>query len=184
MSTPDRLPPARHRTRPVSPQAAASSPVPVTPSAPARPAQPQQPASSNAGYEVGYGKPPVASRFKPGQSGNPRGRPKGAKNLDTMVREILDERITVNTPTGPKRVPRIELLLRKSIEVAAKGNPRMVDQLFRQYAAAQAAQASAQAGTAGAAMEVTEADALAMAQYRDIVASDILAGLGLTGGAL
>ena len=32
------------------------------------------------GYEVGNGKPPEHSRFKPGQSGNPRGRPKGAKN--------------------------------------------------------------------------------------------------------
>jgi len=32
------------------------------------------------GYDVGYGKPPAHSRFKPGQSGNPRGRPKGVKN--------------------------------------------------------------------------------------------------------
>ncbi|MDP1027101.1 DUF5681 domain-containing protein [Sphingomonas sp. KR1UV-12] len=161
-------------------QAAVPPPMVVAPSAPVHSVQP---ASSEAAYEVGYGKPPVARRFKPGQSGNPRGRPKGSKNLDTMVREILDERITVNTPTGPKRVPRIEVLLRKSIEVAAKGNPRMVEQVLRQYAAAYAAQASAQAVATEAAVEVSEADVLAMAQYRDMVAADILAGLGLAGDA-
>nr|WP_306262013.1 DUF5681 domain-containing protein [Pararhizobium sp. IMCC21322] len=34
----------------------------------------------NADYEVGYAKPPQSSRFKPGMSGNPKGRPKGARN--------------------------------------------------------------------------------------------------------
>ena len=29
-------------------------------------------------YKVGYAKPPTGSQFKPGQSGNPRGRPKSA----------------------------------------------------------------------------------------------------------
>ena len=36
--------------------------------------------SPDARYEVGYGKPPEASRFKPGRSGNPKGRPRGSKN--------------------------------------------------------------------------------------------------------
>ena len=31
-------------------------------------------------YDVGFAKPPAASRFKPGRSGNPKGRPKGARN--------------------------------------------------------------------------------------------------------
>jgi hypothetical protein len=38
---------------------------------------------------VGYGQPPVASRFKPGTSGNPKGRPRGAKNLKTLVKEAM-----------------------------------------------------------------------------------------------
>jgi hypothetical protein len=36
-----------------------------------------------AGERVGYGRPPLATRFRAGQSGNPRGRPKGARNLST-----------------------------------------------------------------------------------------------------
>ena len=48
---------------------------------------PAQPLSSD--YEVGYGKPPEHTRFQPGRSGNPRGRPKGTKNLKTDLVEEL-----------------------------------------------------------------------------------------------
>jgi uncharacterized protein DUF5681 len=45
---------------------------------------------------VGYGRPPLMTRFRPGQSGNPRGRPKGARNLSTVVAAALSERVAVN----------------------------------------------------------------------------------------
>ena len=50
-------------------------------------------------YEVGYGKPPRHSRFVKGQSGNPRGRPAGAKNFTTLLEEALNEPVcALNEP--------------------------------------------------------------------------------------
>lgn len=40
--------------------------------------------------EVGKGKPPVETRFKPGQSGNPAGRPPGIPNAKTRYQRILN----------------------------------------------------------------------------------------------
>lgn len=52
--------------------------------------------------EVGYCRPPKHSRFKKGRSGNPFGRPKGAKNIATVVQETLRERVVI-TENGPRR---------------------------------------------------------------------------------
>lgn len=46
-------------------------------------------------YEVGYGKPPITTRFAPGQSGNPGGRKKGLRNYETLVREVFEAEIDV-----------------------------------------------------------------------------------------
>ena len=46
-------------------------------------------------YEVGYGRPPVATRFSKGQSGNPRGRPKVTKAFGAMLHEALNKKVQV-----------------------------------------------------------------------------------------
>jgi len=57
---------------------------------------------SDPPYEVGYGKPPRATQFRPGQSGNGKGRPKGSKNFGKLIDEELAERISV-TENGKRR---------------------------------------------------------------------------------
>ena len=51
-------------------------------------------------YEVGYGKPPRHTRFEPGRSGNPRGRPSRSKNLSTLLSEALSEPVVNQQPSG------------------------------------------------------------------------------------
>ena len=55
-------------------------------------------------YEVGYGKPPRHTRFEPGRSGNPRGRPPGAKNMKTLLSKALNELVVVTEPGGRRKV--------------------------------------------------------------------------------
>ncbi|MBZ0123728.1 MAG: DUF5681 domain-containing protein [Roseovarius sp.] len=86
-----------------------------------------------ADYEVGYGKPPVATRFRPGRSGNPKGRPRGAKNKRAKLNEerlkgiILDEAyrdITVRDGDRTVSVPMAQAIVRALAVNAAKGQHR------------------------------------------------------------
>src|SRR5262245_27530531 len=81
---------------------------------------------------VGYGRPPVNRQFKPGQSGNPRGRPKGSKNLVTMVAEALNEKIKVRTKDGRTRtLSKQELMVEVMINKAAAGDTKAFAMVVR-----------------------------------------------------
>lgn len=75
-------------------------------------------------YEVGYGKTPVASRFKAGQSGNPAGRPKGSQNLRTILREELERKIDVVVGGRPRRMSKGRVMVVKHVDLAIGGNDR------------------------------------------------------------
>ena len=88
---------------------------------------------AGAGYEVGYGKPPEDTRFRKGQSGNPQGRPKGARNKlpalneERMKHIILEEAyrtITVRDGTRNITVPIARAVLRSLAVNAVKGQHR------------------------------------------------------------
>ena len=94
-----------------------------------------RPAAEEAPYEVGYGKPPKASRFKPGTSGNPGGRPKGsgrAKADDEVVTDpmnalLLEEAYRpIQIRDGEKlvKVPVMQAVFRSLALNAAKGQQR------------------------------------------------------------
>jgi len=61
-------------------------------------------------------------RFKPGQSGNPKGRPKGTKNLKTDLMEELGETILVREGEQSRRVSKQRALVKSLLMLALKGN--------------------------------------------------------------
>ena len=75
-------------------------------------------------YEVGYGRPPKHTRFKPGQSGNPRGRPKKSKNVDALLERELDEVVTLQEGGQPIRITKREAIIKQFVNLAIKGNAR------------------------------------------------------------
>ena len=82
-------------------------------------------------YEVGYRRPPVHSRFKPGQSGNPSGRPRGSQNLQTLFNKILKEEVSLREGQLVRKVSKAEAILRGLVIGAMKGDTRHVATLFR-----------------------------------------------------
>lgn len=75
-------------------------------------------------YRVGYKQPPLAMRFKPGQSGNRKGRPKGTKSLPKVLAETLARRVTVRENGKPRRMRMLDVLIQKLINDAARGELR------------------------------------------------------------
>lgn len=73
---------------------------------------------------VGYCRPPSHSQFKSGQSGNPRGRPRGSRNLQTILREELDQKVQVTDNGRPKMMTKRRIAVRQQIDKAVKGCPK------------------------------------------------------------
>ena len=85
--------------------------------------------------EVGYGRPPRATQFKPGKSGNPKGRPKGAKGESILLREILERRIATSSGHGRRKITVLEGILLRIAENALKGDPKSAAFLLNRFAA-------------------------------------------------
>ena len=78
---------------------------------------------------VGYGKPPRHSRFKPGRSGNPRGRPKGAASCKTLVARVALQEHEVLEHGKLRRRTTLELVLQVLNWAAAQGDPKALAEL-------------------------------------------------------
>jgi Family of unknown function (DUF5681) len=77
-------------------------------------------------YEVGYGKPPRHSRFPKGQSGNPRGRPSGAKNFATLLKEALNEPVIVTDNGGRRKVSKRQAIITQLVNRSATADFRAI----------------------------------------------------------
>src|SRR6202040_4244368 len=82
-------------------------------------------------YEVGYRKPPGHSRFTKGRSGNPRGRSSGAKNLKTLLSEVLNERVIVSkNGGGHRKITKREAIITQLVNRSATADWRAIKILF------------------------------------------------------
>lgn len=79
--------------------------------------------------KVGPGRPPRSSQFKPGQSGNPGGRPKKERSLPKLVNEALDEMVTVTEQGTAIKLSKRQLIAKQLVNSAAGGDLRALDRL-------------------------------------------------------
>src|SRR6201996_2317836 len=77
-------------------------------------------------YEIGFGKPPRHTQFKKGQSGNPKGRPKGSRNLTTLLSEALNERVVVTENGGRRRITMRQAIIKQLVKRSATADLRAI----------------------------------------------------------
>src|SRR5262245_40261180 len=86
----------------------------------------------NPNSAVGYRRPPVNRQFKPGQSGNPNGRPKGHKSLKTMLAAALDEKIAVRGKNGKIRwLTKQEAMIELTVNKALGGDLKAIEKVIQ-----------------------------------------------------
>jgi hypothetical protein len=80
------------------------------------------PANDESTYDIGFGKPPKNRRFRKGVSGNPNGRPKGRRNLATVLEQTLQEKVIINENGIRKTVTKLEAAVKQLVNKSASGD--------------------------------------------------------------
>lgn len=107
--------------------------------------------------DVGYGKPPRSHQFKAGQSGNPKGRPKGAKSEATILNELLNRKISIRQDGKIRKITILEGIFHKLAEDSLKGNTKSAAFVLNRLAAI--------ASTAGTEAEINPDDKAVLDAY-------------------
>jgi hypothetical protein len=77
-------------------------------------------------YRVGYGRPPLETRFKPNQSGNPKGRPRRPQSFHAAVEEVLEEKVEIRVGDRILRMSNRHALVRTAVRRALNGDPKLL----------------------------------------------------------
>jgi len=101
----------------------------------AAPTKPSYDPGNNSGKEeVGYRRPPRATRFQPGMSGNPGGKKKGTANLDTLIARELEEKVEVRengvVKTLTKREVGVKAMVNKAVQADIRAWPIIFERNF------------------------------------------------------
>lgn len=112
--------------------------------------------------EVGYGRPPKHSQFARGRSGNPKGRPKGSKNMTTLLQEELDRKVQVTEDGRPKLMSKRRIAVRQLVDKATRGDPKAFATLLK-------LEAGSPAGGAGSGGREAPQSEVPASAYDDIV---------------
>jgi hypothetical protein len=90
------------------------------------PADEEAAASSKGNYEVGRGKPPKATQFKKGDGRNRPGRPKGSKNIATLVLEAAHAEIEVTLDGKKRKISKAQAAAIHLANAGATGNEKLL----------------------------------------------------------
>jgi Family of unknown function (DUF5681) len=82
------------------------------------------PPETSRDYAVGYGKPPLHTRFQKGRSGNPKGRPRGTKNMSTLLSDALNGSVSVVENGRRKKITKREAIITQLVNKSASADLR------------------------------------------------------------
>ena len=116
--------------------------------------------TATGAYDVGYGKPPKAHRFKPGQSGNPRGRPKGAPTSEDIFLREASRLIRARSGDQVVHITKLEALVRKLFQLALEGDLTALRMLIPLVAHSEAAHEAGEKAAVGSTLLIPDDDAL------------------------
>lgn len=147
--------------------------MPIVPVNRPKPLPPKPAAEDDQPYEVGYGKPPRQSRFQPGKSGNPKGRPKNAKGFKTIIRAAMLQKVRVRSGGKERTISRAEALVMKVVELASKDNFKATEKLLIWYQ--EAVPESSVEGPRVSREVLSETDHATLDALRDRIKADLIA---------